>query len=261
MTKGGRKDKKPNIAFFSLTCCEGCEFAVLDLHERFFELTNKINIKEFHLIEEEEPRFDHYDISFVEGTALTEENLSVLKRARKASDILVALGNCAHLGGVHDIKNWIDKEKAIRYVYPQFKSVENPDVKPIGEIVDVDYVIPGCPINGEEFLEVVYDLLAGKKPQTSKKPVCYECQTAGYECLLQKGQPCLGPITVGGCRAVCLASKQPCFGCRGLVEEGNEKSLIELLKKEHTIDTVNKIAEVFGVRGELNKRLNKKNKK
>ncbi len=48
-------------------------------------------------------------------------------------------------------------------------------------------------------------------------PICSECSLYGSECLLAKGVPCLGPITIAGCNAVCTNERSPCIGCRGPV--------------------------------------------
>ncbi|MBU3901079.1 hypothetical protein KKF25_00335, partial [Patescibacteria group bacterium] len=105
---GMSKTKKPTIAITSLTCCEGCQVAILDLGERFLDLTRHIKIGDFAFLEEkEEP--PNYDIVFVEGAPITEENITRLKSLRERSNILVALGACAALGGIAEIKNYQDK--------------------------------------------------------------------------------------------------------------------------------------------------------
>ncbi|MBC7074316.1 hypothetical protein H5T58_02975 [Candidatus Parcubacteria bacterium] len=38
--------------FFSLTACEGCEFVLLDLGEKFFDFLKGVDLVEFSLIEE-----------------------------------------------------------------------------------------------------------------------------------------------------------------------------------------------------------------
>jgi len=56
---------------------------------------------------------------------------------------------------------------------------------------------------------------------------------AEYPCLLvEKGQLCLGPITVAGCKARCPNYGQPCIGCRGPVEEANVSSEIRVLNEK-----------------------------
>ncbi len=49
-------------------------------------------------------------------------------------------------------------------------------------------------------------------------PVCSECPLPPSRCLVERGAPCLGPITVAGCGAKCPALGTPCWGCRGFVE-------------------------------------------
>ena len=130
----------------------------MDLGQEFLDLAERIDLAEMHLIEGEEAPAQ-YDIAFVEGNPITEENLKLLKEVREKSKILVALGNCAALGGVWEPKNYRDKEKTIRYIYKYQKTVPNPDICEIDNFVKVDYALPGCPINAGEFLNFVYNLL------------------------------------------------------------------------------------------------------
>src|SRR3989339_332354 len=190
------KKTKPIIAIVSLTCCEGCQVAILDLGARFLELAAKIEIGNFAFFEEY-PKTQFYDIVFVEGAPITKENMERLKDLRERSQVLVALGACAALGGIAEIKNYQDKNERIRYVYKNFESINNPDIKSLKELVKVDLEIPGCPINKDEFLEIAKKLillfekgvLGEQLPQIPQQPVCYECQLKQNECLLQKGPP------------------------------------------------------------------------
>ena len=85
--------KKPKIAIISLTSCEGCQIALLDLGKRFFKLLEDVELVDLHLIEENPFPEGKLDIVFVEGNPITEENLKVLKRVREQAKILVVLGN------------------------------------------------------------------------------------------------------------------------------------------------------------------------
>ncbi len=212
-------NKKPTIAIASLTCCEGCQIAILDLGERFFQLTDKLKIGDFALIEELAD-VDYYDVVFVEGTPITSENIQRLKNLRAKAKILVTIGACACLGGIAELKNYQDKTERLRYVYKNIEEIENPDIKPVSHYVKVDFEIPGCPINKEEFLEITKKLIYGIPPKIPQRPVCYECQLKQNGCLLQKGEPCLGPIILGGCGAPCPSANYPCDGCRGPLKGG-----------------------------------------
>ncbi|MFA6422418.1 MAG: hypothetical protein WCV92_03405 [Candidatus Buchananbacteria bacterium] len=251
------KNKKPKVAIISLTSCEGCQFVMLDQGQRFLELSKKIDIGDFRLIKED-PKDENYDICFVEGNPITNDNIKLLKEMRKKSKLLVVLGNCAALGGVWELKNYQAKKKTIRSVYKNIMKVANPEIKEVDNFVKVDLTIPGCPIDGDEFMEVVYQLLAGKIPRLAQNPVCYECQLNGSECLLQKGEICLGPITLAGCKAVCLKSKQACWGCRGLFEGAQVENLMTLLKKNFNKDEIYRVMEVFGLKDDVMDKLQNK---
>src|SRR3989338_686245 len=173
---------KPTIAIVSLTCCEGCQVAILDLGERFLQLAKHIKIGDFAFLEDM-PELTTYDIVFIEGAPITEANIARLKKLREKSKILVALGACAALGGIAEIKNYQDKNERMRYVYKNFESINNPDIKPLGYYVKVDFEIPGCPINKEEFLKITRQLLGGIPPYIPQRPVCYECQLKQNKCL------------------------------------------------------------------------------
>ncbi len=249
-----KKSKKPSVAIFGLTSCEGCQFSILDLHEKFLGLTKYIDLDEFRLIEDEKER-SHYDIAFVEGNPVTTENLHILKRIRRISDIVVVLGNCADLGGVWEIKNYHDYKKIGCYVYGgQCKTIENRKIIEVPKAIKADYVIPGCPINAQNFLDLVYNLL-NKKPWALKdNPVCWECQINKNPCLLQQGKICLGPIAKAGCNAVCLNSHQECWACRGIISQSAQKTknLIKILKSHgwSKADVLEKM-EFFGARDRI----------
>lgn len=247
------KKKKPSVAIFGLTSCEGCQFAMLDLHERFFELTKYVDLDEFRLIEDERER-SHYNIAFVEGNPVTKENLHILKRIRKVSDVVVVLGNCADLGGVWEIKNYRDKKELAKYVYEKTDTLENRDIVEVGKAIKVDYVLPGCPINAQDFIDFVYSVLNGKPWALKQNPVCYECQINKNPCLLQEGKICLGPISIGGCNAVCLNSRQECWACRGILDQSKEK-ILNLIKimVDHSWskDDILEKMEFFGARDRI----------
>lgn len=242
---------KPTIAIVSLTCCEGCQVAIVDLGARFLELTDRITIGDFAFVEDT-PEPPRYDIVFCEGAPITKENIARLKDLRARSKYLIALGACASLGGIAEIKNYQDKSERLRYVYKNFESINNPDIKPLSHYVKVDFEIPGCPINKEEFLVIAKKLLAGIPPQIPQRPVCYECQLKQNKCLLQEGLPCLGPVILGGCGAPCPSSGYPCDGCRGPMKNVNPDKLNrQLIKQSYSQHEIDLIMQRFGMQDKI----------
>ncbi len=256
--KKEKKRKKPRIAIVSLTCCEGCMLSIIDKGPKFLELSKHVDIGEFRLIEEMHERGD-YDIAFIEGSPVTKGNIKYIKDLRKRSKYVGVLGTCADQGGINEIKNYRGVKKCGEIVYKNPKTIDNEHLEEVRNIIKVDFRIPGCPINGDEFYKIAHHLLAGRMPDIPKRPVCWECQTNGYECLLKdsedksrKAQLCFGPITLGGCDAICLRSKQPCFGCRGIHSDSTGiKNFFELAKKITPAKEIMAQAEVFGVRDDL----------
>jgi len=251
------KNKKPTIAIFGLTSCEGCQVAMLDLHEKFLELIKYVDIDEFRLIEDERER-SHYDISFVEGNPVTTENLHTLKRIRRISDVVVVVGGCADIGGVWEIKNYHDYKKIGCKVYEKCETIENREIIEVPKAIKADYVIPGCPINAQNFVDLVYNILNGKPWALKQNPVCWECQINKNPCLLQEGRICFGPIANGGCDAVCLNSRQECWACRGILDQAEEKinNLVKILKKHGwTQKQILEKMEFFGARDRIEEAL------
>ncbi len=246
---------KSKIAIFSLTSCEGCQFALLDLGEKFFNFLKKVELIDFPLIEEVPfPKRIKIDISFVEGNPITKEDISLLKKIREESKILVALGNCAALGGIPEMKEYQGREKTIRYIHKRLNHILNPEIKEIDNFVKVDFTIPGCPISGEEFLKFAKDLIKGKIPEVCQSPVCSECplrQT--LKCFLTRKKICLGLIILAGCQAICPRNETPCLGCRGLFKGAKVKNFLKVLEKLAKKEEIENSLEIFGIKDDIKK--------
>ena len=237
-----------------MTSCEGCQFSIMDLGNRFLDLWKYIEIVQFRLMEEKVFKTPKMDICFVEGSVITKGNKKIIKEVRNKTKTLVALGNCASMGGIHQIKNYHEPNRLIRETYFHADKIDNPDVLDLDKIVKVDYTIPGCPINNIEFLRLVYSMLREIDFQIPQKPVCNECQSLGYRCVLMDGKLCLGPIILGGCEAICLKSEMPCQGCRGLFKGAQVKNHLKHLKSLGiSQEEINHVLEIYGVRSELSR--------
>lgn len=243
--------EKPKIAIVSLTSCEGCQFALLDLGERFLEVAKLVEMVDFRLLEDGEDDGRLLDIAFVEGNPATEANKKTLLKLRERSKLLVVIGNCAAMGGIPEIKNYREKKTAVKHVYKYIQGIENEDVREVDNFVRVDFTLPGCPINGEEFLNYLPLLLAGQIPVIADNPVCVECKKRGNTCLLLEKKPCFGPMILGGCDAVCPTARMGCQGCRGLRPKGNVKAMKATLKQIMTDEEFENTTEIFGLRDDI----------
>jgi coenzyme F420-reducing hydrogenase gamma subunit len=92
--------------------------------------------------------------------------------------------------------------------------------------VKVDLELRGCPISKAQLVETVAALLRGRRPHLPSTTVCAECKARGTTCVMvAKGTPCLGPVTMAGCSAICPAYARGCYGCFGPSESPNVAAL------------------------------------
>lgn len=200
---------------------------MLNLEDVLLDLFNRVEIVDFRLIGLKgggEP----LDVAIVEGAVMSEEEERRLEEIRRRSRLLVALGDCACSGG-----KFIVKDFGIERVDANLpRGVREFRADPLDKYVKVDYYVYGCPVERREIFSLFKDLLLGKEIKRVSYNVCAECILRENACLLDRGMPCLGPITRGGCGALCPSSGRECQGCRGLAEDANIDSLVEIMKEK-----------------------------
>ncbi len=215
---------KPKVAFFDFTSCEGCQLTVVDSLQTHLDLLDAVEIVQFR--EAMTEKGEDYLVAFIEGSITRESDEARLKQIRERAALVVALGACAHLGGVNAIKNLAPLDDVRQYVYgDKYEWFPTYAARPISAVVKVDAVIPGCPIDREEFIAVVKAVLLGKKPPIPDYPLCVECKLKENVCLYDKGGVCAGPITRAGCGAICPTYGDGCEGCRGMISNPNRDSM------------------------------------
>lgn len=229
-----KNNYKKSLAIFSLTSCEGCQFAILRHCEKFQALLNFYNVANFSLVQKDNVP-GPYDVALVEGTPESEKEIGLLKSIRRESDVLIAMGCCAHLGGIQSERNRLPK-----------KYIHKKDVKTVPEIVKTDYILPGCPIDYNEFFKCLMDIYWGKVFRLSDHSVCFECRENENECLIKQGKACLGPVTRGGCNSICVNGGEMCFGCRGALDQANFEKMIEILEPIVGQQEVENLLSIFG---------------
>ncbi len=235
---------KPRVAFFDFTGCEGCQLEVLNFNLEIVGLIGAVDIVEFR--EASSDHSDNYDIAFIEGSITTERDVERIKGIRKNAKVLIALGACACTGGVNALKNRFPTEENLKLVYgDSAKYYSTIPTKAVKDVVPVEFFLHGCPPNRLEVISLVKCVLSGKKFEQCHNPVCVECKLAENVCAFERGEICLGPVTRGGCNAVCVTGGRKCWGCRSLVDEPNINSEKELLSKYHM--TVNDILTQYSL--------------
>ena len=217
---------RPRIAVFKLASCDGCQLQLLDAEEALLELASLVDIVQFaEATSHTDP--GPYDVTIVEGSVSTPEQLVEIERIREASTFLITVGACATSGGVQALRNWMDAAETVRAVYPTPEYVRSLATStPVSDHVRVDLELTGCPVDRGQLLGALGALLRGAMPRVSTVPVCVECKRRGYVCVVvAKGEPCLGPVTQTGCGALCPAYGRGCYGCFGPSQPPNVEAL------------------------------------
>ncbi|MEM0329576.1 MAG: oxidoreductase, partial [Nitrososphaerota archaeon] len=131
--------------------------------------------------------------------------------------IVIPIGTCAVHGGPQSLRNWMDHGEGVRQVYPRPEWINSLDkTTPISEHIKVDYQVSGCPVNRLQLLSVLKQVLIGRRPYHRLESLCQECKRRGNVCVMvSRGTPCLGPIMVEGCGALCPSYARGCYGCFG----------------------------------------------
>jgi NAD-reducing hydrogenase small subunit len=168
--------QKIRVATVWLSGCSGCHMSFLDQDERLIDLAQRIQLV-FSPIADIKQFPDNVDVTLIEGALANEEQLSMLKKARAKSKILISLGDCAVTGNVTALRNaWHRSDLAIINRAYLDKSDTNPQspnevpkllvkARPLHEAVKVDFYIPGCPPSADLINYVLTELLAGRTPK------------------------------------------------------------------------------------------------
>lgn len=217
---------RPSLAVWKFASCDGCQLTLLDCEDELLAVADQLDLAYF--LEASSATVDGpYDISLVEGSITTPEDVERIHEVREKSKTLVTIGACATAGGIQALRNFGDVSELLRIVYatPSFLSTLDSSTA-ISEHVTVDFELRGCPIDRRQLLEVIGAYLAGRSPTIASHSVCVECKHKGNTCVMvANGTPCMGPVTHAGCGALCPTFDRGCYGCFGPAEAANVGSM------------------------------------
>jgi F420-non-reducing hydrogenase small subunit len=302
---------KPKVAFYWCASCGGCEESIVDLAEDILVVADAVEIvfwpvaMDFKRADVEALADGEIAASLINGAVRTDEQEHMAKLLRRKSKLVVAHGSCAHLGGVIGLANLYERDEILARAYQEVPTVRNEDgvlpqatsveaegelelpafhdtVRPLDQVVDVDYYIPGCPPPPELIKSAVMAILEGTLPPkgtvlAEKKALCDSCSLKEskpekiqisefkrvYEkewdpttCFLAQGIICLGPATRGGCGERCITANMPCRGCFGptdnMVDQGAKfssvlASMIDVDDDQHLKAAVDSVPDLAGL--------------
>ncbi len=171
---------KPRLATVWLGGCSGCHMSFLDLDERLIELHQRAELRASPFTDYKD--FPEVDITLVEGAVANDEHLEQIRTIRQRTKVLVSFGDCAVTGNVTAMRNMFGVEEVLDRAYRETATVvigipagNNivptllDRVRPVHEVVEVDYFLQGCPPSAGEIHQLLMDLLDGKQPSGEKR--------------------------------------------------------------------------------------------
>jgi coenzyme F420-reducing hydrogenase gamma subunit len=211
----------------------GCQVQMTNMEDHLLDVIGSIDLSYWQLASSGHMPAD-YDVAVVEGAVTTVDHVELLKEVRRTASTVVAIGACAVTGGIPAMATVGDLEQRVGCVYgDDGRAVACGRISPIpvGEVIDVDYHVPGCPIQPHEFVTTLQRALMGLADRPPREPLCAACKMAENECFFEAGRVCLGVVTRTGCGAKCVSLGRPCTGCRGVADDANIDAACELLAK------------------------------
>jgi F420-non-reducing hydrogenase small subunit len=201
---------KPLVAFYWCASCGGCEESVVDLAEDILKVVDAVEFRLFPVAMD----FKYSDVealpdkglavSFINGAIRTGEQKHLAELLRKKSQLVVAYGACAHLGGIPGLANVANRKEIFETAYKNTPSTHNPKgiypqtvteteygkltlpeifdtVQTLDQTIDVDYYLPGCAPPPDLVMKAITAILEGNLPAkgsvlTSEKALCETCE-------------------------------------------------------------------------------------
>ena len=221
-----RPDQTPTLAVWKFASCDGCQLSLLDCEDELLAISDNLRVASFP--EASSAIVDGpYDLSLIEGSISTPDDVERIQAIRRQSAVLVTIGACATAGGIQALRNGasIKEFVSIVYAHPEYISTLATST-PIADHVDVDFELRGCPIDRRQLIEVIAAFLTQRPPRIASTSVCTECKARSVTCVMVADQAaCLGPVTHAGCGALCPSFRRGCYGCFGPAETADAQGL------------------------------------
>ena len=147
--------KRLRIGWFSFTCCEDSTMVWVELmNQNFFKWKDLLDIRHARVLRRIN-KLEGIDVAFVEGAITTERDARRLMEIRKNSKKLVAIGSCAVTGMPAGQRNMFDDKlkREIAFLIDRFNQTDR--VRSLKEVVTVDDVVPGCPMEESAYLAML----------------------------------------------------------------------------------------------------------
>ncbi|QDU59732.1 NAD-reducing hydrogenase HoxS subunit delta [Planctomycetes bacterium Pan216] len=176
---------RPRLATIWLDGCSGCHMSLLDMDERLIDIASVADIVFSPTVDTKEFP-ENVDVTLMEGAIGSDEDVEKARKIRSRTKILVSMGDCALTANVVSMRNLFTVEDVLARAYDEPGSGNVPEprpgesrapkryvpklqtkARPVHEVVEVDYFLPGCPPPADAIHYTITELLAGRAPDPS----------------------------------------------------------------------------------------------
>ncbi len=202
--------KKLQIAIYWGAACGGCDVAILDTDAFILDVAALADIRLWPLAVDgkyadvEAMEDDELDLVLFNGAVRNSENQKIAELLRRKTKVMVAMGSCAHIGGIPGLANEFSRDEIFNRAYLDNPSIEEGNVvlpvaekkvaagtleiphfhravRRLSDVVEVEYFLPGCPPAPDQIKAVLLAVATGNLPPAgsvvgaSDRALCDEC--------------------------------------------------------------------------------------
>jgi coenzyme F420-reducing hydrogenase gamma subunit len=155
MTKTSTEPKKLRIGWFTFSCCEDSTVIFTELmNERWQDWKRLLDVRHARVLQTNN-HMDEMDVAFIEGALNSPRHVEKVKEIRKLAKKVVAIGACACTGLPSVQRNTFNAKQTaeIQPLLDKFDFL--PKGQKLAEVITVDAMVPGCPMDEKKFLAVL----------------------------------------------------------------------------------------------------------
>jgi sulfhydrogenase subunit delta len=223
----------PRLVVLGLASDFGCQVQMTNIEDDLLDVLGLVELSYWQLASSGHMP-EEYDVAIIEGSVTTLEHVELLKKVREKAAVVIAIGACAVTGGIPAMAITGDLDAHCGVVYGDAKptyTLGRITPAAVDRYIEVDYHVPGCPIDMKEFLRTLSRVLQGMSDHMPDMTMCASCKVAENVCFYEAGTVCLGLVTRAGCGAKCPSLGRPCSGCRGIAPDANLASAEQVLRR------------------------------
>lgn len=148
--------KKLAVGWFSLTCSEDSTILLTELLNEHLDDWKKIVEFRFFKALKSQNTLKDLDVAFIEGAISSEKQATEARKIRENAKYVIAIGSCACTGLPSASRNQLLPDKVnekIKFYLSHFDYSDK--VKKLADVIKVDDMVDGCPMNVPNFMAVL----------------------------------------------------------------------------------------------------------